>query len=51
MVKTEKVYLEYAYLCTKYGSVYFIWCMSFCDMGYCWAHSNYILLYYITHSM
>jgi len=51
MVKIEKVYLEYPYLCTRYGGVYFTWCMSLCDMSYWWAHSSYILLYYITHGM
>jgi len=50
MVKTEEVYLEYPYLCPKYGGVYFTWCMSLCDMGYWWTHSNYILLYYSWHS-
>ena len=29
----------------------FIWCMSFCDMGYWWAHFTYILLYCITPGM
>ena len=51
MVKTKKMYLEYACLRTKYGGVYFTWCMSLCDMSYWWAHSTYILLYYITPGM
>jgi len=25
IVETEKVYLEYPYLCTRYGGVYFTW--------------------------
>ena len=34
IVETEKVYLEYPFLCLTYGGVYFIWCMSLCDIGY-----------------
>ena len=34
MVKTEKVYLEYSYLCIRYDGVYFTWCMSLRDVCY-----------------
>ena len=32
IVEIEEVYLEY--LCTRYGGVYFTWCISLSDMGY-----------------
>ena len=34
MVETTEVYLKYPYLCKRYDSVYFTWCMLLCDMGY-----------------
>ena len=43
MVKTEEVYIEYPYLCIRYDGVITL-SMSLCDMGYWWAHYDYILI-------
>jgi len=44
MGKTEKLYLECPYRYSRYGGVYFTWCMSLCDIDY--DELNLLIYYY-----